>query len=399
MNIGFVTRSISRESGGLFFSVRSLSKELETREEIEVNVFGIEDAHSRQDVEQWHPVRPEISCITGPASLGFSLQLSKALHAAPCDLLHTQGIWQGPSWAVHGWHRKTRKPYLVSPRGMLDPWALANSRWKKRIAAALYENDHLRGAACLHALCESEARSMRGYGLKNPVCVIPNGVELPTMGGQKPEKRDQKKVLLFLGRLHPKKGLANALRAWKAESGRRKAEWRLVIAGWDQGGHEAELKALATELGIRWMDGEERHGAGWRGDEPSVVFAGPAFGEAKDRLLREADAFILPSFSEGLPMAVLEAWAWGLPVLMTSHCNLPEGFARGAAMECRTDAGEIAADLADFLGLPDSDLCEMGRRGRNLVEDRFSWQTVARRMLATYRWVLGGGQKPDEIIS
>jgi poly(glycerol-phosphate) alpha-glucosyltransferase len=143
-----------------------------------------------------------------------------------------------------------------------------------------------------------------------------------------------------------------------------------------------------------------------------VVFLGPAFGEAKDQLLRRASAFILPSFSEGLPMSVLEAWAYRLPVLMTEHCNLPEGFAAEAAMRIGTDGGdqrsEVGGQMSGLGGqtmsmtegmralmeMSDAERLLMGQRGRSLVEREFTWPQVAAQMKEVYEWVLGGGAKP-----
>jgi poly(glycerol-phosphate) alpha-glucosyltransferase len=268
---------------------------------------------------------------------------------------------------------------------MLDPWALRNSAWKKRLAAWAYENANLRGAACIHALCDSELQAIRTYGLRNPVAVVPNGVDLPRQQVSKPTRweadlPDGAKVLLYLGRLHPKKGLPNLLRAWRLSARERgSSKWRLVIAGWDQGGHEAELRRLAEELCIA----------------ETVVFAGPQFGEDKAASFHRATAFVLPSFSEGLPVAVLEAWAHGLPVVMTPQCNLPEGLAAGAAVQVDPEPASIAAGLWELFRMSDAEREAMGERGRRLVEERFSWPKIAQQMKAVYEWVLGGGPKPE----
>src|SRR5437868_1254923 len=122
------------------------------------------------------------------------------------------------SWMTVGsqrWHRQTGRPYVVHSHGMLEPWALRNAMWKKRVAALLYENQHLRGAACLRALSEAEAQSIRSYGLRNPICVIPNGVDLPDLNESNPRTQSaNQKTLLYLGRLHPKKNISNLIRAW-----------------------------------------------------------------------------------------------------------------------------------------------------------------------------------------
>src|SRR5205823_5529228 len=160
------------------------------------------------------------------------------------------------SLASHRWHRVTGKPYIIHPHGMLDPWAVRNARWKKRMAYMLYERAHLADAACLRALCDAEARAIRAFGLRNPVCVIPNGVDVPDLLVQRAapwgNKFGSRNVLLYLGRLHPKKNLPALLQGWKAAraSSRAGQEWVLVIAGWDQGDHEAQLRQQARELAL-----------------------------------------------------------------------------------------------------------------------------------------------------
>jgi len=169
-----------------------------------------------------------------------------------------------------------------------------------------------------------------------------------------------------------------------------------VIAGWDQGGHEAELMKLCEELGLSF----ERRGTSDDGRESaaSIVFFGPAFGNDKKSLLRTADAFILPSFSEGLPMSVLEAWSYKLPVVMTPECNLPEGFAADAAIRIETGAESIAQGLDLLFSMSASDLQSMGAKGRTLVEERFTWKTIAAQMREVYDWMLGGGTRPESVI-
>ena len=386
------------------------------------------DEFTAEDLPRWQPLPVQALPVRGPRSFSYAPGLKPALAQGQFDLLHVHGLWQYPSVASRQWHRQTGRPYLISPRGMLDPWALRNSHWKKRVAGWLFENAHLRGAACLHALNESEAQSMRAYGLTNPICIIPNGIDLPENRKQKTESKNEfplsafpisaltggRKVLLFLSRIHPKKGLVNLLRAWAAVNrnssieNRKSGEWVLAIAGWDQGGHEAELKQLATELGIPWADvREQKSEIGNRKSEiisafsfqnVSVLFLGPQFNEAKAACYADCDAFILPSFSEGLPMAVLEAWAFGKPVLMTPECNLPEGFAANAAIRIEPTAESIAQGLQELIRLPSSDFRSLGERGRALVAAKFVWPKIAAEIKTVYDWVLRGGTKPECVI-
>jgi glycosyltransferase involved in cell wall biosynthesis len=377
----------------MFFALRGLGGALGATKGMEVEVHGVSDGLEGDDSASWGALKCVAHPRVGPGGLAYAPGLGGALLAGGYDLLHTHGIWQWPSAAVSRWHGKTRRPYVVSPHGMLDPWAVSRSRWKKRLVSVCYEGAHLRDAGCLHALCEAEAEAIRAYGLRQPIAVIPNGVDLPE---DREDVKGEERLMLFMGRLHPKKGLPNALRAWarNRELARREG-WRLVVAGWDQGGHEGELKRLATESGLRWAElGAAELAAGGETGEAEILFAGPAFGAVKDGLLRRASAFVLPSFSEGLPMSVLEAWAYRLPVLMTDHCNLPEGFAAGAAMRTGTGSDEMAGVLGEVMAGTVGALSSMGLKGRALVERSFTWSACAAQMAEVYRWLLGAGPKP-----
>ena len=249
MRVGFLVSSISREAGGLFQSVRGLAKAVASANP-NVQVFGIRDEQSAVDLQEWRPLsvqtfRPRLH------AWGYSNQLAPAMLGADLDVLSVHGLWKYCSVASQRWHRQTGRPYVVHPHGMLESWALRNARWKKRIAALLYENRHLRGAACLRALSEAEAQSIRAYGLRNPICVIPNGVELPDLvkDNAKAHLGADRKTLLYLGRLHPKKNVANLIRAWNETFNSQPGSgdpWVLAIAGWDQGGYESELKRIAA---------------------------------------------------------------------------------------------------------------------------------------------------------
>ncbi|WP_374236382.1 MULTISPECIES: glycosyltransferase [unclassified Thiocapsa] len=357
---------------------------------LKIKILSLRDEYTAEDLPAWNPLPVTVSDILGPRRFGFAPRLYPELVVAGLDILHVHGIWQYPSLATLFWSRRTRQPYLISTHGMLDPWAVSHARWKKRLVYGLYEGLHLRGAACLHALCDAEARAMRDFGLRNPICVIPNGIALPDAGVTgEPAWRSSlppdAQVLFYLGRLHPKKNLARLVDAWAVTPRRqgRRDDWHLVIAGWDEGGYEATLKAQVKARGLG----------------PRVHFVGPLFERAKAEALRCVDAFVLPSLSEGLPMVVLEAWAYGLPVLMTDACNLPEGFQDEAAIRLPLDPDGMAATLADVMALDPQTLSAMGARGRRLVERRFTWGRIGGDMAEVYRWVLGGGPPPATVVT
>jgi glycosyltransferase involved in cell wall biosynthesis len=388
VKVGLLTASASRRAAGVWVGVARLGKAL-LESGIDVEIFGIADRWTATDCAGWDGPPLRLHDVIGSEAFGYAPRLGRALHERRPSLLHANGLWMYPSLAGWRWSRRACRPYLVSPHGMLDPWAVRHALWKKRLVGWWFENAHLAGAACLHALTESEARAIRAYGLTNPICVVPNGVDLPMQTVlPRPAWADtaeqDRKFLLFLGRLHPKKGLEALIRAWKdVQSIPAARDWILVIAGWDQGAHARRLERIAEELGI----------AG------SLRFVGPQFEQAKAATFACADAFVLPSLSEGLPVAVLEAWSYGLPVLMSEACNLPEGFAAGAALPIATDPAGIAGGLRRLFALSDAERRDMGARGRALVRARFTWASVGAQMAAVYRWVLGGGPGPSCVLT
>lgn len=159
--------------------------------------------------------------------------------------------------------------------------------------------------------------------------------------------------------------------------------WVLSVAGWDEAGHRAELEALVAQLGI----------------SDSVKFVGPLFGAQRNAAYQNADAFVLPSLSEGQPLAVLEAWSYALPVVMTSSCNLEEGFGAGAAIRIGNTIEETVNGLRGLLSCSDARLQEMGAQGRELVAAKFSWPASATTMFEVYQWMLGGSRQPDCIFA
>src|SRR5438552_4392289 len=371
MKIAYLLNSVSRKAGGLLEICKRLAQT--TCHKKEIVLLGVEDEFTKTDIIEWAPLRPTVFSPVFARSFGYAPGYGQYLADICPDIAHVHGLWTYPSFAAYRWHRRTKRPLIYTAHGMLAPWALRNSAWKKRLVRALWEDAAHRSAACFHAISEGEYESMREYGLRNPICVIPNGVDLPR-AVESLELRVEsspfepvaqgRKVLLYLGRIHSKKGLANLIRAWKAtpnSQSSRLNSWILAIAGWDQGGHEEELKRLASELGISFLEvkgqklqgGDQpsarhsRSGAGAKSENratavsqlstpeivasetvnsqrsPSLLFLGPRFGEEKATAYRNADGFVLPSLSEGLPMAILEAWAHAKPVLMTSECNLP----------------------------------------------------------------------------
>ena len=286
------------------------------------------------------------------------------------DVLHGHGLYVGTNFIFGREARRQRKALVYHVHGMFEPYILQRSRWKKRLVHWLFEDRNVRNVRFWRALTPIEADQIAATGARQPIAVIPNGLDVgdfaPPAGLDRPietplvpalAKRSRR--LLFLGRIHPKKGLTLLLPAW-AKIRARTRDWELVIAGPDEGGHLAEVRALAADLGI-----EER-----------IIFTGLLRGEAKVRLLHSADLFVLPSFSEGLPMSVLESLACEVPVVATRESNVGDLLSAGAGWECRADVDSLAEALERAIGCSDAERAERGSQGRRAIEARYGWPAV-----------------------
>ncbi len=314
------------------------------------------------------------------------------------DVVHLHSAWSMYVHRMAAWSRAKGIPYVVSPHGTLTSWALRYKWWKKWPAMLLYQYGDLRGAAAFHVTVASEEQGIRRLRLRQRACVAPLGVDVPELGEDAHAFCD----VLFLGRIHPVKNLSALLRAWAALDRERRAGWRLIVAGPDDVGHQAELLREAEGLGLSARDltreaqfgkkqiagGEEVPAQFFRerlSDCPvDVVFTGPVYGEAKDFLYRSARLFALPSHSENLGAVVLEALASGLPVIASTGTpwrELPEhhcGWWVDASPPCLADT------LARAISLPPEQYRKMSRAAREHVRQSYSWNTTAQTLLNLY---------------
>jgi glycosyltransferase involved in cell wall biosynthesis len=325
---------------------------------------------------------------TGPRSLGFSLRAERwagSADAARWDLLHQHGIWQANSRVTNRWRLKTGRPTVVAPHGSLEPYGLARSVWKKRLALRAWERRNLEHAACLHATASSEADSIRAFGLDKPIAVIPNGIPSTWLSSRGDARRfraqhgltDDERVALFLSRVHPKKGLVMLLHAIADQRG-SSSGWRFMIGGPDELGHTEELRRLSRGLGL----------------EPVVQFIGPVYGRDKRDAFAASEVFLLPTLSENFGIVVAEALASGVPVLTTQGAPWAELESRACGWWVPATPEGITTGLQHALGQNPNSLRQMGERGRALVTERYTWEAVGRDSLLLYDWLLGNGPAP-----
>ena len=301
------------------------------------------------------------------------------------EVVHLHGLWQAQTRRGARAAIAARVPYLIATHGMADPWALRQKYWKKRLYLALVESRNLRQAACLHALSRPEIEHQRALVPDVPIGFVPNGVDLDRFENL-PERSELERdhpelrgkfVLLFFSRLHLKKGLdllAEALRRVAPTS----SELHLLIAGNDDGAW-APFRARIEEAGL----------------SNRITYLGHVSGESARRTWAAADAFVLPSYSEGFSMAVLEAMACRLPALITSACYFPEADAEGAAVVVEPTAESVTRGLFEMLERSPDQRAALGSRGRALVEREYTWHRQAERLASIYGWLAGGGPSPN----
>jgi len=360
--------------GGPFVSVRRLAQEQVARGCcVEMRMpWSAEAARHKPD---WAPVRVSVSGKVLLPMVMWSPEYGRDLYGSQADVLHTHGLWQYPSWVAMSWKKRQQGIHVVSARGALQPWAWQHKAWKKRPVWQLWERRNLESADLLHATVESEAEALRVRGLKAPIAILPNGVDLVPPSAFLPPEDQGKRVALFLSRIHPSKGLKILLQAWAKV---KPLHWELQIAGPDEVGHAAELKTLAYKLGI----------------SEQVHFLGPLQGGEKNKAFKGCDLFILPTHSENFGIVVAEALAHSRPVITTHGAPWKSLIKNQCGWWVPTNIEGIASALEDAVLIPRDQLVQMGQRGRSLVETEFNWSSIAAQMIDCYAWVRGEGDKP-----
>ena len=383
-----ISGCISREAGGLFQSVRHLTQET-THHNIDINVLTLLDQFTQEDLPQWSPLEVYAYPVVGPRRFGWSPGLARHLEASNTQIVHLHGVWQYSTIALLRWARRTERPYVISPHGMLEPWALQYSRYRKAIVSWLFQKACLAEANCLRATAASELESIRLLGLTNPVALIPNGVPFPRdLPVRSPRSANARKRALFVSRIHPKKGLLNLVNAWgrllNTEAGPGIArDWELVLVGPDEGGHLAQVMGAVRAAGL------ERH----------ISYAGEVWDEAaKNECYAGADLFVLPTYSENFGLVIAEAMSCGVPVITTHGTPWAELETHRCGWWIEIGEEPLFHALQTALVTPAETLREMGLRGRKLIEDKYSWKVPGRQMAEVYEWLAGRRDRPECVV-
>lgn len=319
--------------------------------------------------------------ISGPKFLRYSRQMAKEMvgfDGQSIDVVHQHGIWTALSYLALSWSTKTNGIKVIAPHGSLQPWALNLSPRKKKIASILYEKNNLSSSSCLHATSANEIMDFRNFGLINPIALMDNGI--PSVWtesqGQEFVFREnylipkEKRIMLFLSRITPKKGLPMLLDAIMSLRNLME-DWILLIAGTDEFNHKKEIEKIISDNFLSDI----------------VKIIGPLYGQNKRDAFAASDFFVLPSHSEGAPIIVLEALGAGVPVLTTKASPWKDLERLQCGWWTDISTFGLINSLSEALSLSKPKLREMGNSGRELVERQYTWVDAANKSLLLYEWL------------
>lgn len=293
------------------------------------------------------------------------------------DVVHIHALWEEIQHLAAVCCRRMGKPYIIRPCGMLDPWSLGQSRWVKRLYMAFRLRNDLNRARAIHFTAQAEYELTKALRLQSPPIVEPNGVSLvefeslPLRGAfrSKYKQLENKRILLFLSRLHPKKGLELLLPAF---AGLNMPEVTLVIAGPDAHGYQAKLEQLVESLGIK----------------DQVLFTGMLEGRARIEAFVDAEFFVLPSYQENFGISVVEALASGCPVVISDQVNIHDQITTaGVGGVVQNHIEDISKAIEFWLKHDKLRNCA-AEKTRAFVWQHYDWGQIAARWLAHYKKML-----------
>lgn len=295
------------------------------------------------------------------------------------DIVHIHGLWEMPLLKVGRWAVRKGMPIVWSPHGALSPWAMKHHWWKKAVVWHLWQKPILKKASLFHATAEKEREWVRDIGFCQSIVVVPLGAQCPPRHQHQvfnfQLSTSHTRTLLFVGRIYPVKGLVNLIKAWGKVKVRGCAgvqDWKLRIVGPDQAGHRAELEQLVGKLGLN----------------DSVEFPGPKFGDELEDEYKNCDCLVLPSFTENFGGVIVDALAHGKPCIASTFTPWKELVSHGCGWWTDNAPATLARTICEMLDAGDGKRREMGEHGGRLVEERYTWDAVAAKMVDGYKGLL-----------
>ena len=304
-------------------------------------------------------------------------EIAKYLAEERFDLIQIQSMWDLPYHKVMVEARRFGIPYIATPRGMLEPWSLSQKKWKKKLAWWLYQRNDVQKSVCVFTTAKMEADHVGNLGITTRKAVIPNGIETDSYPCKTSIDVVNKQVL-FLSRVHVKKGIEILFDAWKRIHSDF-ADWQLFVVGNGEDEYIQSLENRVERLGLK----------------DSIRILPPVFGNDKTRIYQESALFCLPSFSENFGLVIAEAMSCGTPVITTTNCpwDILNETNTGWCIDLSVDNLERA--FREALSMSPAELYDMGQRASKLIFDNFDYRSVTRKTLRLYEWLFGGGNKPE----
>lgn len=306
--------------------------------------------------------------------------LSKACQRA--DIIHNSSLWMFPNVYCDWARRGTRCKMVMQPRGTMSKWAMANSKMAKAIFGFLFQNKVLRNVDMWIATAESEYEDIRRLGYEQPICILPNGIDLPDEETLKAPKAvmSARRRMYFLSRIHPKKNVELLLQAW-AKLEPKFPTWDLAIVGPDKNNLYADqMKTLACELGCARVD-----------------FVGEIKGADKLDFVAASECVVLPTHSENFGMVIAEALACGVPAICSYGAPWEGLVKEQCGWWVPTTVDDFEQAMSTAMSMSREDLRAMGKRGREWMCRDFSWGGIGAKMKAAYEWLLNGGERPEYV--
>lgn len=375
MNIHHIVSSIDISTGGPARSVTGLINSiLLNSSDIEITLDTIETKEPiiSSFINKKGKIFFNKSCLLNSTSLKYNLKKSKSI------LYHGHGIWQMP---IHNMARIARKkniPYIITPRGMLESWSLKQGAIKKELALKLFQYKDLEKSACIHATADMEVESIRALGFKNPIAMIPNGIKISEFSDVVPVKDVKPRKILFLSRIHKKKGIENLIEAWSNINLEKRSDWIIEIIG---NGDADYIKQLNKNIISKKL-------------QDTIFINAPVFGEKKLDIYRKASLFVLPTFSENFGIVVAEALASFTPVITTKGTPWKSIQENNCGWWIDIGVAPLEKALIQAISLKNEKIIDMGINGRKLIENDFSMTSVSKKMIKLYDWILNKGIKP-----
>lgn len=363
----------SRAGGPAMSTTQTLNGLEEIGVEVALMTFPLEEGHEA--------VKTNFSCTELPkppifARFAYYHGLSKQIDdLGDFDVYHAQGVWQYPTYCVASTARRHRKPYVITPRGMLYPQDIHKSNYLfKYLSLKLRLLDDLNKAACVHVTCEDELRYCRELGVVSPIAVIPNPIE--NIHYDLPNFKSKRRIV-FLGRLSPRKNVESLIYAF-SESSKWAVDAELYIVGGGDEKYESFLKSETQRLGLS-----------------NVIFTGFLTGEPKDEILKRSHVLVMPSEFENFGNVILEGLIRGIPCIATKGSPWEDlsNFACGWWIDY--DQEVISAAVKKAVHYSDYHLMEMGKRAQRLVAEKYTTQQVALKMRELYKWLIDGLDIPE----